>query len=374
MIQVTYDGAVRDLDLVVWGATGYTGRLVAECVARHAPEGLRWAVGGRDRARLEALGLGVEIVVADAADRAALDAWVGRSRVVVSTVGPFSRYGTPLVESCVEHGLAYADIAGEPSWIRRNVERLHDRAVATGARIVHACGFDSIPSDLGVLMLRDHLREVHGRGLAQATLIVERARGGFSGGTAASVLSEIEIGIQDRDARASLTPPRPDPEGEWFAPFVMAAINASVVRRSHGSDFRYEEVVRARGAVRAFAVAAGIGAFVAVAATSPGRALLRRFVPKPGEGPGPAARARGFFEIGLRGLSDGEPPIAVRGRVAAKGDPGYAATSLMLAESGLCLALDDLPTRGGILTPASAMGRALTDRLRRAGMTFEVTG
>jgi short subunit dehydrogenase-like uncharacterized protein len=372
--QVTYDGPVRDLDLVVWGATGYTGRLVAEYVARRAPKGLRWAIGGRDRSRLESLGLGAEIVVADAADRATLDPWVARARAVVSTVGPFAIHGTPLVEACVDLGTAYADITGEPSFIRANLERFHERAIASGARIVHTCGFDSIPSDLGVLMLDEHLRERHGRRLAAATFVLERASGGFSGGTVASILHEIESGGGDRGARKSLARPRADGEGGGFAPFLMAPINTSVVRRSHGADLRYEEVVRTRGVARAWILAAGMGAFVALAATSPGRALLRRFLPRPGDGPSARQRERGFFEVTLRGFSDGEPPIAVRGRVAASADPGYGATSLMLAESGLCLALDDLPTRGGILTPASAMGRPLIDRLRRAGMTFEVTG
>ncbi|HEX6851108.1 MAG TPA: saccharopine dehydrogenase NADP-binding domain-containing protein [Candidatus Polarisedimenticolaceae bacterium] len=365
---------MHDLDLVVWGATGYTGRLVAAEIARRAPAGFRWAVGGRDRSKLEALGLGAEIVVADAVDRASLDRWVGRARVVVSTVGPFAVYGTPLVEACVERGIAYADITGEPSFIRANLARLHERAEATGARIVHTCGFDSIPSDLGVFMLREHLRERHGRQLASAIFVLERASGGFSGGTAASVLHEIETGGGGRDARKSLVRPRGDGEGGAFAPFLMAPINTSVVRRSHGTDFGYEEVVRARSLLGAWAITAGIGAFVAAAATSPGRALLRTFLPRPGAGPTAEQRERGFFDASLRGLSDGAPPIAVRGRVAADADPGYGATALMLAESGLCLALDELPDRHGILTPASAMGRPLLDRLRRAGMTFEVTG
>jgi short subunit dehydrogenase-like uncharacterized protein len=362
------------VDLVVWGATGYTGRLVAGYVARHAPAGFRWAVGGRDRAKLEALGFDAGIVVADAGDRRTLDPWVSRTRAVVTTVGPFAVHGTPLVESCVEHGIAYADITGEPSFIRDNLRRLDARAAATGARIVHACGFDSIPSDLGVLMLREHLRRVHGRNLASARYVLERAAGGYSGGTAASVLHEFEVGRHDREDRGALKPPRRDPEGGWLAPFVMAPTNTLVVRRSHGRDFRYEEVVRTRGPARAWAVAAGIGVFATVASTAPGRSILRRLVPAPGEGPTAAQRERGFFEVTLRGLSDGEPPIVVRGRVAAGADPGYGATSLMLAESGLCLALDDLPRRGGILTPAAAMGTRLLDRLRRAGMTFEVNG
>lgn len=396
---------MADHDLLLWGATGYTGRLVAGYLARHAPADLRWAIGGRDRERLEEIRAGldrdVELVVGDAVDPESIEDVVRGARVVVSTVGPYARYGTPLVEACVKHGVDYCDITGEPHWIRSNIDRLHDRAVAAGSRIVHCCGFDSVPSDLGVWMLHDHLSRMHRRRLASAQLYLMKARGGFSGGTVASMLDLMELAGRDRAIRRVLADPYSlNPEGErrgpdgreqrgarfdarlqrWTAPFLMAGINTRIVRRSnalldypYGQDFRYDEAVAAQGRMQARAIGLGLAAATVGGVFGPTRWLMRRFLPAPGEGPTPAQRQAGFFEIRLLGASDGENPLKVTGAVRGDADPGYGETSKMLAESALCLARDDLPARGGILTPASCMGEALLERLRAAGMNFEVS-
>jgi short subunit dehydrogenase-like uncharacterized protein len=331
-----------------------------------------------------------------------LRAIVERTNVVCSTVGPYSKHGTPLVEQCVKAGAGYCDLTGEPHWIREMIQRFHARAIETGARIVHCCGFDSIPSDLGVLMLADYLEKVHKRKLAKVRLRVVRSRGGLSGGTIHSALQVLEA-AHDPSVRAVLLDPYTlDPEGSqrgpdrpeqlmpkkdedrgrWVAPFPMSYVNARVVRRSnalmnhrYGAAFQYEEGIDVGGGARGFSRALGIATTMSgftLAAWLPGtRDLLKRFLPDPGEGPSIEQRERGSFVIRLHAESEGTPAIRLEGTVAAEGDPGYAATSRMLGESALCLARDRVPARG-VLTPAVAMGPALLERLRRAGMTFEV--
>jgi len=394
---------MSELDLVLWGATGFTGRLVAEYLVARGPAGLRWALGGRDRVRLEglrdAIGASADVVVGDATDPASLAPIVRRTRVVASTAGPYALYGTPLVEACVEAGIDYCDITGEVHWVRDNVDRLHDRAVKNGARIVHCCGFDSVPSDLGVWMLHEHFRERHGRRLARARFYLARVAGGFSGGTVASLLGVLEQAARDRSLRRLLANPYAlNPEGErsgpdgpdqlgarhderlgrWTAPFVMAAINTRVVRRTnallgypYGRDFRYGEVTLTRGRRQALGLALTVNAVMLAGWFAPTRWLLRRWAPQPGQGPSAEAREKGFFEVWLDGESEGDPALKVRVRVRGEHDPGYAETSRMLAESALCLALDRPASPGGILTPAACMGTRLLERLRAAGMTFE---
>lgn len=392
-------------DIVLFGATGFTGRLVAEYLNAHGGD-LRWALAGRNRAKLEAVQaqLGREdlpLFVGDSHEPETLRPIVRQAKVVISTVGPYSRHGTPLVEQCVEAGVGYCDLTGEIPWIGEMVDRFHERAEETGARIVHCCGFDSIPSDLGTLMLADHLEREHGRTLARVRFRVGKMKGGASGGTIASAFEVMEA-ARDRRIRAMLVDPyalvparrgeggrermgfgKDDDRGRWTGPFVMAVVNAKIVRRSnalmkwrYGRDFEYEEAVDvgrgAGGFVRSVGLSAGLAAATGIASRPAGRKLLNRFVPQPGEGPSQEQRERGMFRIHLFGESDGDPPIPVRGLVAGVQDPGYGETAKMLSESGLCLARDDLPKRGGVLTPASAMGMTLVERLRRAGMTFEV--
>ncbi len=404
----------RHLDLVVWGATGFTGRLVAEyLLGRYGAAGdLRWAVGGRSAAKLgrvrAELGEGSEeipMLLGDSHDPASLDAIASRARVVCSTVGPFARHGSELVAACVRHGTHYCDITGEVQWMRRMIDAHEGAARESGARIVHACGFDSIPSDLGCFFVQEAMRDAHDRPCEEVKLRVRRARGGFSGGTVASMLLALEEAKGDRTVRRVLGHPYSlNPEGErsgpdgsdqrgvawdpdvgsWTAPFVMAAVNTRVVRRSnallgyvYGRDFRYSEATMTgrgpAGWARAAGLTAGLGGFVTLASVPPTRALLEKLaLPKPGEGPSREERERGFFDLVLVGKGVGHE---VRARVTGDRDPGYGATSRMLGESAVCLAqdADELGVGGGFWTPASAMGARLIARLREsAGMGFEI--
>jgi short subunit dehydrogenase-like uncharacterized protein len=393
--------AERDLDLVLYGATGFVGKLTAEYLAEHAPDGMRIGLGGRSEPKLAEVrhGLGARaaewpLVVADSSDTAAVRAMAGRAKVVATTVGPYQEYGLPLVGACAEAGTHYADLAGEVLFMRETIDRFHARASETGARIVHACGFDSIPSDLGVLILHEAAGE-----LGDTTFILRRMRGGMSGGTLASVRGQLREVQTDRAKRRIAADPyalSPDRDAEpdlgresdlmtlkhdsrlgWIAPFVMAGVNTRVVRRSnalqdwrYGRRFRYREVMSAGddllAPMRAGAIVAGLGGLVAGLSFGPTRAVLDRILPSPGEGPSEKTRRTGFYAIEIHG---GDRVAHVK----AQGDPGYAATAVLFGESALCLANDDLPAGGGVLTPATAMGTALVTRLRAAGQTFEVT-
>ncbi len=408
-----------EFDIVVWGATGFTGRLVAEYLARtQDTHRARWALAGRDRAKLEEVRKGLAarvpacaelpLLMADAKDAASLDALVARTRVVCTTVGPYARYGNELVAACVRAGTDYCDLTGEVQWMRRMIDAHHEQARASGARIVHTCGFDSIPSDLGVLMMQEHMRQEYGGHLGSVRLYMGPMRGGASGGTVASLLQALDEVAADRSVRRVLLNPHaldPDPTqrgpgerdltsvryseelGQWTGPFFMASVNTRVVRRSHallgypwGRDFRYSEVASygrgAKGLARATSMTVGLGGFFGAVQVKPLRKLLEsKVLPAPGQGPSAEEREKGFFEATL--LGEGKSPragreVRLKGRVAAKGDPGYAATARMLAESALCLAFDGVEAKGGVLTPASSMGMKLVERLRRAGMTFEV--
>ena len=401
----------RELDVVVHGASGFVGRLTAAYLAEHAAQGVRIGLGGRSAEKLAAVRatLGPRaadwpLLVADAQDGAALAGLAGRTRVVATTVGPYRVHGMALVEACAAAGTHYADLTGEVLFMRETIDRFHPAAEASGARIVHSCGFDSIPSDLGVLTLHEAARADGAGDLEETTLVVKGLGGGLSGGTLASMTGQLDEMRGDRTlARIAadpyaLSPDRPaEPElgdegdlqwierreGRWVAPFVMAPVNTRAVRRSnallgwaYGRGFRYREVMGVGGGpfapALAGAVAGGIGALTAGLSFGPTRAVLGRVLPSPGEGPGEEARRKGFFKIEIVARTSGGRRY--RTRVEAQGDPGYAATAVMLGESALCLALDEdrLPARAGVLTPATAMGSRLTDRLRAAGQTFAV--
>ena len=403
----------RPLDLALFGATGFVGRLTAEYLARAAPDGVRIGLAGRSRERLEEVrdSLGPRAAdwplhVADSSDPASLDALARAARVLVTTVGPYRRYGLPVVEACARAGTHYADLTGEVLFMHEAIERFDAPARASGARIVHTCGFDSIPSDLGVLLLHEAARADGAGDLEKVTLVVRGMKGGPSGGTIASMKGMVDDARADpalrrilgdpyalspkRTAEPDLGPQRElqgiehdDELGVWVAPFVMASINTRVVRRSnalqdfaYGRGLRYREVMAAGsgpvGRAKAAAVAAGTGALAAGLAFGPARMVLDRVLPAPGEGPSEQARRTGFFKIDVHGrTSSGRRYVC---RVSAQGDPGYQATSVMLGESALCLLLDAdrLPPRAGVLTPATAMGGVLVERLRAAGQTLEV--
>lgn len=403
----------REYDVIVWGATGFTGALVAEyLLARYGVGGdLRWAIAGRSGEKLgtlrETLGSGaasLPAIVADSFDDEKLHAMAANTRVVITTVGPYARYGSQLVAACVEHGTHYCDLAGEAQWIRRMIDTHHGAARKNGARIVHCCGFDSVPMDIGVHFLQQEAMRHHGGYCKSITMNVKAMRGTFSGGTMASMMNLIQEARADRNvARVLMNPYGLNPEGEregpdgpdqrgvkydkvagaWTAPFIMAGINTKVVRRSHallgypyGKDFRYSEAMMmgkgVPGWLRSSALAGGLGGFVFAASLGPTRRFLQRFVlPEPGEGPNEHQRETGFFDLRQFGeLPDGS---VIKTRITGDRDPGYGSTSKMLAESGVCLAKDDLPSDGGVLTPAAAMGDKLLGRLRRnAGLTFGV--
>jgi len=415
--------AAREHDIVLFGATGFTGRLVADYFAEHAPKGVRWAIAGRNREKLEGVKrelvaahpelAQLAVLVADGHDEASLEALAPKTAVICTTVGPFAKHGQKLVAACARHGTHYCDITGEVPFIRASIDENHERAIETRARVVHCCGFDSIPFDLGVHMLWDRAMK-DGHTLAWAKGFAGKTKGSLSGGTVASMLALMEEAERDRDVRRLLANPYgldPDPKrtsghprpespdqrgvrydhdlGRWTAPFVMSAVNTRIVRRSnallggaYGKDFRYSESMSfakgTKGLLGASALTAGLGAFVAAAAFAPTRELLaKRVLPKSGEGPSKEKRDAGYFEVQLLAETDVDADAKkerLAGKVIGTSDPGYGETAKMLGESALCLALDgaQLPDRFGVLTPASAMGMRLVDRLRAAGMTFAV--
>jgi short subunit dehydrogenase-like uncharacterized protein len=401
----------RELDVVVFGATGFVGRLVAGYLAGHAPGGVRIGLAGRSQRRLAEVraGLGAAasawpLLVADSADPGSVAALARAARVVVTTVGPYRAQGLGLVQACAAAGTDYADLAGEVLFIRDSIDRCHDTAAGAGARIVHGCGFDSVPSDLGVLVLHHAARADDAGDLLDTTLVVTALRGGISGGTLASLMGqqdEVRASAERRRVVGdpyALSPDRaaePDLgderdldwvryDGElrmWTGPWAMAGINTRVVRRSnalqgwaYGRRFRYREVTGFGTSPAAPALAltasAALKAAEAGLAFGPSRALLGQLLPAPGQGPGAKTRRTGFFRMQIHTRTSAGARYL--GMIEAQGDPGYAATSVMLGETALCLALDrdHLPDRAGVLTPATAMGAALAARLRSAGHTL----
>lgn len=403
----------REFDVVVWGATGFTGSLVAEYLLERYGNGaeLKWAMAARNAEKLKALtatlgsaAASIPTIIANSDDSTSLDSMSSRATVIISTVGPYAKYGSKLVAACVANGTHYCDLAGEAQWIQRMVDRHHDAAVESGAKIVHCCGFDSIPMDMAVWFLQREAKARYGSYCRSITTLVKAIKGGASGGTLASMLNIIRESRADRSiARALSNPYTLNPDGErtgpdrrdqrsaeydevaevWTAPFVMAGINTRVVRRSHalqgypyGKEFRYHEATITgtgmSGRIKANAVTAGLGGFMVAASAGFTRGLLERFVlPEPGEGPDEKARMNGYFNLRHYGtLPDG---TIIYARTTGDRDPGYGSTSKMLSESAVCLAKDELAPHGGILTPAVAMGDALLERLQaNGGLSFEI--
>ncbi|MDT0391620.1 saccharopine dehydrogenase family protein [Streptomyces dubilierae] len=380
----------RPYDIVLFGATSFAGTLTAEYLAGHAPEGLRWAIAGRSEEKLarlrERLPTGAEIGVvrADVSDPASLRSLAEQARVVATTVGPYVTYGEDLVAACADAGTDYLDLCGEPEFVDRTYVRHDARARETGARLVHAAGFDSIPHDLGVYFTVGQLPEgvplsVEGFVTADAT---------FSGGTFASALGQFarqrqmaaaardrrrhEPRLVGRRASAPLGAPRFAGEvGAWALP--MPTIDPQIVRRSaaalerYGPDFRYRQYAAVRRLPVAVGGVAAVGALVAAAQVPPARRWLSDRL-KPGDGPGPEKRARSWFSVRFVGEGGGRRVYTE----VSGGDPGYGETAKMLAESALCLAFDELPRTAGQVTTAVAMGDALVERLRAAGIRFRV--
>lgn len=400
----------REHDLVLFGASGFVGRLVAEHLARHAPDGTRVALAGRSRERLEAVrdalpgaARGWPVVVADSADASALADLARSTRALLTTVGPYARHGLPLVEACAHAGTHYADLTGEATFVRAAIDRCDAVAHASGARLVHACGYDSVPSDLAVHLL--HARAVgDGAGDLVDVRLRARGRGGVSGGTLASARGMLADARRSPDARRllqdpyalspdrasepdvdqppALAPPARAADGRWSGPWVMASFDSQVVRRSnaltgwaYGRGLRYGEVMDAGRGARGAATAVGVTAALSAGGLLllPGAdRLLDRVLPAPGTGPDALTREHGWFRSQVRATTtSGRRYTAL---AAGPGDPGYAATAVMLGQTGLALALDTdrLPDRAGSLTPATALGDVLVARLRAAGHTYEV--
>ncbi len=379
--------ADRELDLVLFGATGFTGGLTADYLAANAPDGLRWAIAGRNADKLEAvrrrLDVDVEVIVADAADVAALSDIARRTRVVISTVGPYLQFGEPLVAACAEAGTDYVDLTGEPEFVDRMWLAHHQTALRTGARIVHACGFDSIPHDLGAFFTVKQLPDdepITMRG-------VVRSGGTFSGGTFHSALHQFSRARQMKQAYAARRRAEDRPEGRssrstggrphrdavlgyWL--LLLPTIDPIIVARSgaalaaYGPKFRYSHWAGTKTLRYAAGGAAAVGMVSVAAQVKPVRNFLLGRVPQ-GSGPDESKRDRSWFTVDFVAEAGDR---TVRTQVTG-GDPGYTETAKMLAESALCLAFDDNPQTAGSVTPAEAMGDALLVRLQAAGIGFE---
>ena len=402
--------ADREYDVVVYGATSFVGQILCGyLVRRHGTDGdLRWAIAGRSVSKLDEVarrtGADVPRIVADAADRSALDQMAASTRVVASTVGPYALYGSELVGAVVEAGGDYCDLTGEVQWMRRMIDEHQSRAEETGARIVHTCGFDSIPSDLGTWFTQQRAVEQFGEPCVEVRMSVKGAKGGVSGGTAASGMQMFEEMADDPELRKVVGDPyvlapvdmrngpkqpgigRPTRDARfesWVAPFVMAPTNSAVVLRSHallgqpwGRNFTYGETMMTGdglvGGVAAWGMTAGLAAFAGVASFGPTRKLLGKVIPKPGDGPSEAKQQAGWFDLRFVGRTSSGQEI--RTRVTGDADPGYGSTAKMLGESAVAfLDLDPSHVGGGFWTPASAFGDALIERLEaHAGVRFDV--
>ena len=404
---------IPEVDIVLWGAAGFVGRLLAKYLwPKYGASGeIRLALGGLDKSELESVHKDLKaddrlpLIVGNAFDEPFINALTKNTRLVVTTVGPYARYGSSLVAACAANGTDYCDLSGETQWMHRMINAHQKAAEASGARIVHACGFDSIPSDLGVLFLQTLAQKRFGHPMTDVKMRVKSIRGKLSGGTVASMLNVIEeVRSDPQVAKIAKNPYALAPEGmqsgvrqpnvstfeydadveSWVAPFVMAAVNTRVVHRSNalmehawGTAFTYDEAMMMgrglTGRIRAAAFAGTLGAFLAGSYFTPTRFLMKKtLLPKPGEGPSLEERESGFYKLYLIG----KDPEGNELRVTVKGDrdPGYGSTSKMLGEAAVCLFSDigKKEVSGGFWTPATAMGQKLIDRLTAsAGLTFE---
>jgi len=397
----------REFDIIIWGASGFTGRLVAEYLFKQygTSGNLKWAMAGRNQQKLETVRAtiadkSVPIVVADSSDETSIKQMVLRTKVICTTVGPYAIYGSKLVAACVENKAHYCDLAGEVQWMRQMIDKHQQTAQANGVKIVHSCGFDSIPSDMGVYFIQREAKVQKGQRAKKISMRVAAMKGGLSGGTYASLSKVIEQAQKDKTIYKVLTNPyglnptdqqegedRPDlmsvvfdkTSQSYVGPFIMAGINTKVVRRSnalsnysYGKDFRYDEATLNgkgfKGKIKGILAAIPL-IFMTAKPKSVLKSIANKLLPKPGEGPNQEQRENGFFNLRFYvTLEDGSSAM---GKVTGDKDPGYGSTSKMLAESAVCLAVDELPKITGVLTPSVAMGDALLLRLKKSsGLTF----
>lgn len=407
-------------DIIVFGATSFVGQILTKYLSEHLsshPENIRWAIAGRSKAKLEEVkstlgiaGQNLAIIVADAASETQLLDMCKQTRVVVSTVGPYALYGEPLIKACVATGTDYCDLTGETPWIRNMIDKYETAAQQSGARIVHCCGFDSVPSDMGVYFLQQQALNQWGSPATQVKMRVKTLKGGASGGTVASLINVVQEAAANPALRKELLNPYslcPKDHGTgttqhfvksaefdkdfdtWIAPFVMAAINERVVHRSnalsgnaYGKHFSYHEAMITgkglQGRLKALGLVTGLGVFMLTAVSKPISGLMEKYVlPKPGEGPSPAEQLAGRFDLRFFGSTDTGKTIRVK--VTGDRDPGYGSTGKMLGQAVISLAVDHVQDgtktgrAGGFWTPATMFDTRFIERLTRyAGLGFEV--
>jgi len=400
---------MRKYDLIVWGATSFTGKLVTEYLFnKHRSSKIKWAIAGRNLDKLEKVRSqvadeNIPIFIADSFDEESLLKFVKKTRVVCSTVGPYSLYGTKLVKLCVENNTNYCDITGEAHWIRTLIDDYHEEAKSKKIKIVNSCGFDSIPSDMGVYFIQNEIKKTYKNYANSIKMRVAGVRGGISGGTYGSINNLLKEAYSNKKIFRVLNNPyglnpKNKMEGmdkkdlrkiifdkesnSWIYPFIMAGINTKIVRRSHaltnfqyGKDFRYEEATMSgkgiSGLLKAILAVFPL-AMIGLNPNSLLKKIVNLYMPKPGEGPGPEKRKNGFYNLRFYVTIDERRKAFAK--VVGDNDPGYGSTSKMLAESALCLAFDKLPENYGVVTPSIAMGKQLLERLRNnAGLDFKIS-
>ena len=404
----------RSYDIVIWGASGFTGKLVCQYLMKNYGVGigsaLRWTIAGRNHLKLETIRKDLKlndpekmsILIGDSFDLESLKAITSKTKVILTTVGPYSLYGSAMVEACIQTQTHYCDLTGETPFIHHSINNFHESAEKAKVKIVHSCGFDSVPSDLGCFMLQDRSICEFGTPLKKIRLYVRKIKGGVSGGTIASMIEIMKL-AKNKDTRRILKNPyslypKNTPKGRkqphqkkiqwdeiskcWTGPFIMSWFNSAIVRRTnallnfkYGKDFIYDEVSvipkKPLSKIKAQCYALGLGFFTGMLYFRLTRWLLSKTIlPKPGQGPSEKSRKNGFFILDLIGAQSNN---TLKVTVSCGSDPGYSGTALMIGEAAVCLALDEelLPQNFGILTPATAMGKTLANRLKKAGMEFE---
>jgi short subunit dehydrogenase-like uncharacterized protein len=405
-------------DIIVFGATSFVGQILCRyLLAQYGSANLHWAIAARSKTKLDELvrslaaeGLntkGLKLLIADAADEDSLRTLCKQTSVIVSTVGPYALFGELLVKVCAEQGTDYCDLTGETPWVGKMISRFEATAKASGARIVHCCGFDSIPSDMGVWFLQQQSKKQFKAPCVDVKMRVKAMKGTASGGTVASLMNVVKEAAKDAALRKELANPYAlcprdftpkvkqantvfatfDKDYQvWTAPFVMAGVNTRIVFRSNallngayddekGGAFKYDEAMMTgrgtAGRIAATQYSVGLGGFVAAAALKPGRWILEKFLPAPGEGPSQSSQDNGFYDLRFTGRTAGGEVIKTK--VTGDKDPGYGSTAKMLAQAALCLLHDVDKKPGGFWTPASLFGNHLIKRLEKdAGLTFQV--
>ena len=399
---------MKQFDIIIWGASSFTGKLVTEYIFnKYGSSKIKWAIAGRNLDKLEKVRSQVAdedipIFIADSFDEDSLSKFVKKTKVVCSTVGPYSLYGTKLVKVCLENNTNYCDITGEAHWIRTLIDNFHEEAKSKKIKIVNSCGFDSIPSDMGVYFIQNEIKKVYKNYAKSIKMRVAGIRGGISGGTYGSINNLLKEAYADRNVFKVLNNPyglnpKDKMEGmdkkdlrkiifdkesnSWIYPFIMAGINTKIVRRSnalsnfkYGKDFRYEEATMSGKGISGFWKAILAVFPLAMVGLNPNsflKKIVNLFMPKPGEGPGLEKRKNGFYNLRFYiTIYDKNKAFA---KVIGDSDPGYGSTSKMLAEAALCLAFDKLPENYGVVTPSFSMGDKLLDRLNHnAGLKFEL--